>query len=189
MLLVTTVYGCRGSFEPGLYIFAQFFFATGPVFRIPDVTFVLVESGNHIFFISQFLCGFTEMSFYFKILFKIILTEFIVQLLSSHRTFLHGADNFFHSSFTLAAGTCFISFHSCCSFLNSLYVGIFGRFGRSSFKRSIMASFFTKVIFFFFILFCLYGASFLFDELMISLKRLSASSGWGINASGAPRHQ
>ena len=25
MLLVTTVYGCRGSFEPGPYIFAQFF--------------------------------------------------------------------------------------------------------------------------------------------------------------------
>ena len=36
--------------------------------------------GEAVYISLRVICGFTEMSFYFKILFKIILTEFIVQL-------------------------------------------------------------------------------------------------------------
>ena len=123
-----------------------------------------MESGNHIFFISQFLCGFTKMSLYFKVLFKIILTEFVVQLYQVIELFCivliifpefidFGSRHLFYIVPFLLQ---FLEFIVC-------FVGIFGRFGKF-FQAVDNGELFHQVIFFFFILFCLYGASFLFDR-------------------------
>ena len=79
MLLVTTVHGSRGCFEACPYFVAQFFGYRSCVAEFLMQFLQLMESGNHIRFVCQFLGGFAKMILYFKILLEVIFTEFVIQ--------------------------------------------------------------------------------------------------------------
>ena len=78
MLLVTAVHSSRSCFEACPYFIAQLFGYRSCIAEFLMQFLQLMESGNNIRFVCQFLGSFAKVVLDFKILLEVIFTEFVV---------------------------------------------------------------------------------------------------------------